>query len=149
MSNSEPPMPLRWIHATTGLDWDALSALYQAAPLGSKSPEGLRTVFGNSRYGCVVYDGEHLVGAGRVLADGLDCAYVCDIAVHPSHQGSGLGRAIVNYLLAQSQGHKKIILYAVPGKEPYYRRFGFRRMKTAMAIFMQPDDAAARGYIDD
>lgn len=143
-------MPLRWIHnATTGLDWEALSALYRIAPLGDKPPEGLRTVFGNSRYSCVVYDGEQLVGAGRVLADGLDCAYVCDVAVHPAHQGTGLGRAIVNYLVDQSRGHKKIILYAVPGKEPFYRRFGFRRMKTAMAIFARPDEAAARGYIED
>ncbi len=143
-------MPLRWIHnATTGLDWEALSALYRIAPLGDKPPEGLRTVFGNSRYSCVVYDGEQLVGAGRVLADGLDCAYVCDVAVHPAHQGTGLGRAIVDYLVDQSRGHKKIILYAVPGKEPFYRRFGFRRMKTAMAIFARPDEAAARGYIED
>ena len=143
-------MTLRWIYnATIGLDWDALSTLYRIAPLGDKPPEGLRTVFGNSRYSCVVYDGEQLVGAGRVLADGLDCAYVCDVAVHPEHQRTGLGRAIVDYLVDQSRGHKKIILYAVPGKEPFYRRFGFRRMKTAMAIFAHPDEAAARGYIED
>ena len=76
-----------------------------------------------------------LVGAGRALADGLDCSYVCDVAVLPSHQGTGVGKQIVATLVRLSQGHRKIILYAVPGKEAFYRKFGFRRMLTAMAIF--------------
>jgi ribosomal protein S18 acetylase RimI-like enzyme len=90
-----------------------------------------------------------LVGVGRVLADGVDCAYVCDVALLPSHQGTGLGKEVVARLVALSKGHKKIILYAVPGKEPFYRKFGFRRMRTAMAIFEDPQAATARGYIDE
>jgi predicted N-acetyltransferase YhbS len=37
----------------------------------------------------------------------------------------------------------------VPGKEPFYKRFGFRRMRTAMAIFENPDQAAINGYLDE
>jgi predicted N-acetyltransferase YhbS len=48
-----------------------------------------------------------------------------------------------------SRGHKKIILYAVPGKEPFYKRFGFKRMKTAMAIFENQAQALERGYVDE
>src|SRR5207253_246859 len=118
------------------VDWAELSALYRAAPLGDKSPQHLRTVFSNSMFTCLVYDGSRLVGAGRALADGADCSYICDVAVHPSHQGSGVGKEIVGRLVASSRGHRKIILYAVPGKEPFYRKFGFLRMKTAMAIFV-------------
>lgn len=29
----------------------------------------------------------------------------------------------------------KIILYGVPSKEPFYAKFGFSKMKTAMALF--------------
>ena len=108
-----------------------------------------KIAFGNSIYRCFVYDQGALVGVGRVLADGVDCAYVCDVALLPSHQGAGLGKEIVARLVALSQGHKKIILYAVPGKEPFYRKFGFRRMRTAMAIFQDPQAAAERGYIDE
>jgi hypothetical protein len=46
-----------------------------------------------------------------------------------------------------SAGHKKIILYSVPGREAFYESFGFRRMTTAMAIFEDPESAFARGYI--
>lgn len=34
-----------------------------------------------------------------------------------------------------SRRHKKIILYAVPGREPFYGRFGFLRIKREMATF--------------
>jgi GNAT superfamily N-acetyltransferase len=98
---------------------------------------------------CFAYANGRLVGAGRALADGADCAYICDIAVLPSHQGTGIGMQIVGYLVEQSRGHRKIILYAVPGKEAFYRRFGFRRMKTAMAIFEDPQQAIAKGFISE
>jgi predicted N-acetyltransferase YhbS len=83
------------------------------------------------------------------LADGVDCSYICDVAVLPSHQGTGLGKEIVAKLVALSAGHKKIILYAVPGKEPFYRKFGFMRMRTAMAIFANQQLAVERGYLDE
>lgn len=88
-------VPLEWKHTCEEVDWDELSALYLAAPLGNKSPAHLRTVFPNSRYTCFVYEDGRLVGVGRALADGADCSYICDIAVLPSHQGTGLGKQIV------------------------------------------------------
>src|SRR5216110_1946290 len=108
-------MPLEWKTSMEAVDWEELSALYRAAPLGDKSPEHLRNVFGNSRFVIFVYDGARLVGAGRALADGGDCSYICDIAVLPRHQGLGLGKKLVGDLVERSRGHKKIILYAVPG----------------------------------
>lgn len=142
-------MTVTWSYATDAVDWDELEALYRAAPLGNKTAAGLKTVFTNSRYCCFAREGEKLIGAGRALADGVDCSYICDVAVLPSHQGTGIGKEIVAKLVAFSENHKKIILYAVPGKEPFYRKFGFRRMLTAMAIFENPSQALERGYISD
>jgi hypothetical protein len=45
-------------------------------------------------------------------------------------------------------GHRKIILYAAAGKEGFYHKLGFRRMKTAMAIFHDQDQAVERGVIE-
>lgn len=45
--------------------------------------------------------------------------------------------------------HKKIILYAVPGKEPFYRKLGFKRRNTAMAIFADPAQALWRGLVSE
>ena len=142
-------MAITWSYTIDGIDWHELEALYRAAPLGNKDAAALETAYTNSRYCCFAFDDRTLIGAGRALADGVDCSYVCDVAVLPSHQGTGVGKTIVATLLRLSEGHRKILLYAVPGKEPFYRAFGFRRMRTAMAIFPDVQDALERGYISE
>lgn len=136
-----------WVDTFDGLDWDELSELYRVASLGEKPPEALRTVFANSMFRCFVYSGDRLVGVGRALADGLDCAYIADVAVHPDHQGMGLGRAIIQRLVSQAGGHKKVILYANPGKDALYAKLGFLPMNTAMAIWADQDRAIATGLV--
>ena len=116
------------------------------APLGDKPPDALRTVFGNSMFVRFVYAGGRLVGAGRALADGLDCAYIADVAVHPDHQGSGLGQAVIRQLLEAASGHRKVILYANPGTEGFYRRLGFLSMNTAMAVWSDPQGRGAQRH---
>ena len=140
-------MDLVWIYDHRDVNWAELSELYRIAPLGEKSPADLTTVFSNSMFKCFVYEGEALVGVGRALADGLDCSYIADVAVHPDQQGRGLGRAIIQKLAALSGGHKKIILYANPGTEGFYRKLGFHSMNTAMAIFSNEQQAIDSGLI--
>lgn len=141
---------LTWTDDVGDIDWDELASLYRRAPLGDKPPALLCTVFGNSRFTLFVRDAAGaLVAAGRVLSDGGDCAYLCDVAVLPEHQGTGLGREMVARLVQASRGHRKIILYAVPGKEGFYRRLGFRRLLTAMAIFEDEAGALARGHLGE
>jgi len=140
---------LHWIFDDAHIDWSALSELYRIAPLGNKSADHLKRVYANSMFKCFVLDGKTLVGAGRAVADGLDTSYLCDIAVHPGYQGKRLGVALVEKLKEMSAGHRKIILYANPGKEGFYARLGFRRMRTAMAIFRDRDHAVRTGLIEE
>lgn len=140
---------LEWRYDDHGVNWAELAALYRAAPLGDKQPELLRRAFSNSMFKCFVYDDGALVAVGRALADGADCSYVCDVAVMPSHQGRGLGGQVVRHLVEASRGHKKILLYARPGTEPFYESLGFERMTTAMAIFADPERYRQLGYLHD
>jgi ribosomal protein S18 acetylase RimI-like enzyme len=140
-------MHLEWSNTIEDLDWSELETLYRLAPLGNKSASHLKTVFANSRYKWFVRDSGKLVAAGRALADGADCSYICDVALLPSHQGQGLGTAMVERLLADSKDHKKIVLYSVPGKEGFYRKLGFMRLLTAMAIFENQQAAIERGHL--
>jgi len=142
-------MALEWVHSSEHVDWEELSRLYLAAPLGNKDPSDLQIAFSNSMFMCFIYESGRLIGAGRALADGRDCSYICDIAVHPSFQGRGLGKEIVSRLVDLSKDHKKIILYAAPGKEPFYLKLGFKRMATAMAIFKNQAQALEDGVIVD
>ncbi len=140
-------MAVEWIDSLENIDWEELSRLYLAAPLGHESPSDLKVAFSNSMFKCFAYDSGRLVAVGRALADGKDCSYISGVAVHPDHQGMGLGKEVVTRLIALSKGHKKIILYAAVGKEPFYRKLGFKRMATAMAIFEDQDQALESGLL--
>src|SRR5512139_2209096 len=118
----EAIMVLEWMYSSENVDWEELSRLYLAAPLGQKDPSDLKIAFSNSMYKCFVYDSGRLIAVGRALADGRDCSYICGVAVHPDHRGIGIGKEIVSKLVTLSQEHKKIILYAAAGKEPFYRK---------------------------
>jgi ribosomal protein S18 acetylase RimI-like enzyme len=139
---------MQWLFDDHAVDWSALSELYRVAPLGNKKADHLKRTFANSMYKCFVLDAGRLVGAGRALADGIDTSYLCDVAIHPDYQGQGLGKAIIEKLVALSAGHRKIILYANPGKEGFYGKLGFRRMRTAMAIFVDQERAVKGGLVE-
>lgn len=143
----QDPGAYSWSEEISGVDFEELSNLYRIAPLGDKPAGALATVFTNSRFVCFAHSGHRLIGAGRALADGVDCAYIADLAVHPDHQGRGLGRAILTRLIDRCSGHKKIILYAKPGTEPFYASLGFLRMNTAMAIWRDRPGAIDAGLL--
>ena len=125
---------MRWVFEQGAVNFRELVELYRIT-LGEKNPDDLRVAFTNSRFKVFAYDGARLVGAGRAIADGVDCAYLCDVAIHPDYQGKGLGRELMTQLRRLTEGHRKVLLYAAAGKEGFYRRLGFQPLPSAMAIF--------------
>jgi len=140
-------MALDWVYSQDNIDWEILSSLYLDAGMGNKAPADIKTAFTNSMFKCFVYDSGRLIGVGRALADGFDAAYICDIAVRPDYQGKGIGKEIVLKLVEFSKDHRKIILYAAPGKDTFYLKLGFKRMATALAIFKDQEQALKNGVI--
>jgi predicted N-acetyltransferase YhbS len=59
------------------------------------------------------------------------------IAVHPTRQGEGLGKLMMEDTLgaARALGWQRVVLV---GDEPYYARFGFRRATAAALTFPPP-----------
>lgn len=142
-------MKIKWSYNENEIDWNELAELYRIAPLGIRDPRKLEITFSNSMFKCFVFNEKNLIGVGRALADGADCSYICDIALHPDYHGLGLGKKIVQQLIDMSKGHKKIILYANPGKEGFYAKLGFKKMNTAMAIFENESDMIANGTLSE
>ncbi|MFP7570334.1 GNAT family N-acetyltransferase [Marivita sp. S2033] len=62
------------------------------------------------------------------------------VAVHPTAQGEGLGGALIRDSIeqARSDGWERVLLV---GDEPYYQRFGFRRLE---GVLMPPPTNPAR-----
>lgn len=141
-------MELEWQYSLKDISWNELFELYKMT-LGSKKLSDIETAFTNSRFRCFVFEEGRIIAVGRALADGIDCSYICDIAVHPDFQGLGIGKQIISKLVALSEGHKKIILYARPGKELFYKKLGFMHMSTAMAIFEDQSKALNSGLLNE
>ena len=121
-----------------GIDWEKLADVFRRAPLGEREPAALREAFANSSIRCFVFDAGELVGAGRALSDGVWHTLVVDVVLLPEYQGQGLGKAIMKFLADRSQS-PKLMLYSAPGKEGFYAKLGYRKMKTAMVKCLSPE----------
>lgn len=117
------------------IDWEEAATVIQRAPLGlrRRDAEQLRRAFDSSYAVVYVFDSTKLIGMGRALCDGEYQAAIYDVVLLPEYQGKGIGRHIMKRLCDQLPPYN-ILLYAVPGKEGFYEKCGFRKMCTAMAI---------------
>ena len=95
--------------------------------------DAAKTALPNSLYGVVAVCErlkDVVVGMGRVVGDGAIFYYVQDVAVHPQHQGKGVGKAIVNQLVAYVKENAPpqafLGVFAAHGAEAFYERYGFR-----------------------
>ena len=79
----------------------------------------------------VLRDGDGAVAAAirywPVQVAGLPVLLLGPVAVHPTHQGEGLGGLLIHESLTQAvrEGWARVMLV---GDAPYYRRFGFARL---------------------
>jgi GNAT superfamily N-acetyltransferase len=99
------------------------------AGLTPKDPIAAEAGLPRTLYGvCFEYRGE-AIGMGRVIGDGGVFFDVVDIAVMPDHQKKGLGKAIMDALMAYIRRTARptawISLMAGPGVEEFYKRYGF------------------------
>ncbi|MGJ0845688.1 GNAT family N-acetyltransferase [Tissierella praeacuta] len=68
------------------------------------------------------------------------------MAVSSEYQGKSIGRIIIEKIL-EGIPNCNYILYASPGKETFYEKFNFRKMKTGMALFNNPDKMKDKGFV--
>lgn len=131
----------------TSVDWERLAMVFECAPLGRRDPVVLRRVFENSGVCCFAWADGKIIGAGRAITDRVRYAVIFDMVVLPEYQGRGIGTRIMDFLIDRTEA-PNVLLHAVPGKEAFYRRFGFRKMTTAMARFENPEAQQRWGYIE-
>lgn len=92
------------------------------------SAEELSKALRQSWYTVSAYEGDGLVGFGRVVSDGVLHALVCDLIVPPSHQRRGIGSEILARLVQKctSAGIRDIQLFSAAGKSGFYAKRGFK-----------------------
>ena len=131
----------------TGVDWAFVSETLKRVGMASRPPELLQKSFTASAVVVFAYAAGRPVGFARAISDGAYQAAVYEMAVVPEFQRQGIGAQIMNAILDRLPGYN-VMLYASPGKEDFYRKLGFRRMKTGMARFQYPDAMAQKGFTE-
>ena len=130
------------------VDWRQVAATLKEVGMGHHAPAVHEQAFAASHTTVFAWQGEAMIGFGRALSDGVCHAALYDVAVRPQFQGRGIGTRIVAAILAGLPPTCTVILFASPGKEPFYRTLGLRRMLTGMARFHDAETMAARGCTD-
>ncbi|MBQ8604246.1 MAG: GNAT family N-acetyltransferase [Oscillospiraceae bacterium] len=113
------PSPALFNSLTDSVDW------------GTRDEGVVQTALENSLCCVCAFDGEEIVGFGRLIGDRTIFLYVQDVMVRPEYQGQKVGTGIMEKLIEEVNEYKQInkgirtYLGASRGKEDFYRRFGF------------------------
>lgn len=108
----------------------AFNQLRVEAGLSSKEKTAIEIGLPNTLFAVSIYDGDTLIGMGRVVGDGGVVFHVVDIVVKPSYQEQGLGKRvmqeIMNYLDNHTYKGSYVSLIADIPADKLYEQFGFR-----------------------
>ncbi len=131
------------------IDWERAATVFERAPLGRarRDPARLKRAFDASFAVAYAFEDDELIGMARAICDGEYQAAVCDVVLLPEYQGKGVGREMMRVLLGRLPVDN-VILWAVPGREGFYRKLGFRRMLTAMAVLRPDISVPGAGYLE-
>jgi GNAT superfamily N-acetyltransferase len=115
---------LRWRLAALGALLDGHS--FWAT---GRRPSQLGRMLGGSQVVVSAWQGDSLVGFGRATSDGVFRAVLWDVVVAEDRQGQGVGRRIVEALLASPPvaAAERVYLMTTTG-EGFYEKLGFSRV---------------------
>jgi len=121
------------------INWQELIELYGivglVAGLGiNKDYLRIKEAFLNSYKIVVAKIDNHLVGAGRLISDGICYGMIHDIGVLPNFQNRGIGKNIAVKLIENNE-HLRIFLTYTFGNQYFYKNIGFSLHKTVMAKY--------------
>lgn len=123
---------------------DEINMLQEAVGFEKRNNEIIEEALNNTLYSLCAYDGDNLIGYGRIIGDKTIFLHIQDVRVIPEYQGKGIGKGIMTELLKQIDEYKKInpnirtYLGSAKGKEQFYEKFGFKT---------RPNDELGAGMI--
>ena len=105
---------------------------------GGRSARQLRRMLAGSQAVVSAWRGDRLVGFGRASSDGIFRAVLWDVVVAGDLQGRGLGRQVVEALLAMPAVRQVERVYLMTTNSAgFYRQLGFRDA-SPQALLVKP-----------
>ncbi len=113
-----------------GLTPARIATLYRRAPLLRPTGDraAIERMFETSSLVVSAWLGDRLVGLARVLTDGEQFSFLCDLAVEPDVQGGGIGKKLMAEVLARCAG-TELVLRDSNLSGGFYERLGFTRIE--------------------
>lgn len=119
------------------LDCDEVVEVYRDSGLGERRPiadrERFRAMLANANLVVVCRIDGRLVGIARSISDFSYTTYLSDLAVVRDHQGTGIGRTLIE-ATRQEAPYAKVVLLSAPGATSYYPHIGFTRHDSAWVL---------------
>lgn len=123
---SPPMQPV--ISLTDTIATDEVIALYRANAWSSADkPEQLLPALRNSHTLVTARLEGQLIGLVNALSDGHLVVYIPHMLVHPDYQRRGIGRLLMQALLAKYEGFHQLMLTADGEATAFYEQMGFSR----------------------
>ncbi|NDC48148.1 MAG: N-acetyltransferase [Micrococcales bacterium] len=104
----------------------------------TKDSEKLYRALANSHLVLVAYSDQHIVGLVRCISDGEVICYIQDLLVTPSMQRKGIGRALLEELMSQTNVRQTVLMTDnEPRQKSFYESLGFRLIGDDLTGFVR------------
>jgi N-acetylglutamate synthase-like GNAT family acetyltransferase len=126
---------------TTARDLVQLQTLFQTATFWAqnRTTEDLGIAIAHSRPIISVWDNDTLIGFARATSDGIYRATIWDVVVHPDYRSLGLGRRLVQTLLAHPHLNRVERVYLMTTHhQQFYEHLGFEA-NPSITMMLSPD----------
>ncbi len=124
---------------TDVINWESLVQLYFEVDgvIGLGKEKDLITIkesFLNSYKVVTAWDRDQIIGAGRLISDGLCYGWVHDLGVLPDFRKKGIARKVMKELM---NGDEDLLFGLTSSFEAveFYYKLGFKKHKTALAKY--------------
>lgn len=108
---------------------DDVIDVYVDSGLGERRPvddrDRMARMVANANLLASAWDGDRLVGVARCVTDFVWTTYLADLAVRASYQRRGVGKGLVDAVVAAGEPGCRVVLLAAPAAVDYYPRIGF------------------------
>lgn len=132
----------RYTPVFTSAQLGQLCALFELAAFWAKRrrPEEMAQAVAHSNPVVTAWDGDLLIGFTRATSDGVFRATIWDVVIHPDYRGVGLGRRLVETLIAHPHMNRVERTYLMTThQQRFYERIGFEpNSTTTMVLHNQP-----------
>lgn len=139
-------MKISFSHSIENVEWSRMKEIYRSVGWKNHDEEKIKKIFQTSSVVAIAYDENKITGFGRALSDGVFNAAIYDVVIDKDYQNKGIGQQIIENLLAQLKDISCIHLVSTAGNEEFYKKAGFRKMKTGMARYLNP--SLAEEYLE-